>query len=139
MKFYPRSNSFFEDAFDDMFRSPFFTNSNDMCMKTDIAEKDGNYLLDMELPGCRKEDIHLELHDGYLNVSAARNSTQEEKDNKGNIIRQERYSGSFSRSFYVGENIREEDIRASYDNGELKITFPKVVEKVPERKTLMIE
>lgn len=110
-----------------------------MCMKTDITEKDGNYLLDMELPGCRKEDIHLELNDGYLNISAARNSTQEEKDNKGNIIRQERYSGSFSRSFYVGENIKEEDIRASYDNGELKITFPKEVEKVPERKTIMIE
>ena len=127
MKFYPRSNSFFEDAFDDMFRSPFFTSSNDMCMKTDITEKDGNYLLDMELPGCRKEDIHLELNDGYLNISAARNSTQE------------RYSGSFSRSFYVGENIKEEDIRASYDNGELKITFPKEVEKVPERKTIMIE
>ena len=72
MKFYPRSNSFFEDAFDDMFRSPFFTSSNDMCMKTDITEKDGNYLLDMELPGCRKEDIHLELNDGYLNISAAR-------------------------------------------------------------------
>ena len=139
MKFYPRSNSFFEDAFDDMFRSPFFTSSNDMCMKTDITEKDGNYLLDMELPGCRKEDIHLELNDGYLNISAARNSTQEEKDNKGNIIRQERYSGSFSRSFYVGENIKEEDIRASYDNGELKIIFPKEVEKVPERKTIMIE
>ena len=66
-----------------MFRSPFFTSSNDMCMKTDITEKDGNYLLDMELPGCRKEDIHLELNDGYLNISAAvETSTRKKKTTK---------------------------------------------------------
>ena len=92
-------------------------------MKTDITEKDGNYTLDMELPGCKKEDIHLELNDGYLNVSASHNTSKDEKDDKGNVIRQERYSGTFSRSFYVGENVKEEDIKASYENGELKITF----------------
>ena len=139
MKFFPRTTSLFDDMFDDMFTSPFFTNRSDMAMKTDITEKDGSYMLDMELPGCKKEDIHLELNDGYLNVSASHNTSKDEKDDKGNVIRQERYSGTFSRSFYVGENVREEDIKASYDNGELKITFPKAQEKLPEKKTIMIE
>lgn len=139
MKFFPRTTSLFDDMFDDMFTSPFFANRNDMVMKTDITEKDGNYTLDMELPGCKKEDIHLELNDGYLNVSASHNTSKDEKDDKGNVIRQERYSGTFSRSFYVGENVKEEDIKASYENGELKITFPKEQEKLPEKKTIMIE
>ena len=85
MKFFPRTNDLFDDVFDDMFTSPFFSSRNDMVMKTDISEKDGYYLLDMELPGCKKEDIQLELHDGYLNVSAAHNTNKEEKDDKGNI------------------------------------------------------
>ena len=85
----------------------------------------GTIPLDMELPGCKKEDIHLELKDGYLNVSAARNANKDEKDAKGNLVRQERYSGTFSRSFYVGDKLSEEDIKAGYENGELKITFPK--------------
>ena len=139
MKFFPRTTSLFDDMFDDMFTSPFFANRSDMAMKTDITEKDGSYMLDMELPGCKKEDIHLELNDGYLNVSASHNTSKDEKDDKGNVIRQERYSGTFSRSFYVGENVKEEDIKASYDNGELKITFPKAQEKLPEKKTIMIE
>ena len=139
MKFFPRTTSLFDDMFDDMFTSPLFANRSDMAMKTDITEKDGSYMLDMELPGCKKEDIHLELNDGYLNVSASHNTSKDEKDDKGNVIRQERYSGTFSRSFYVGENVREEDIKASYDNGELKITFPKAQEKLPEKKTIMIE
>ena len=139
MKFFPRTNDLFDTVFDDMFTSPIFNARNDMVMKTDITEKDGNYMLDMELPGCRKEDIHLELNDGYLNVSASRNTNKEEKDDKGNLIRQERYSGSFSRSFYVGENVKEEDIKASYDNGELKITFPKEAKALPQKKVISIE
>ena len=139
MKFFPGTTHLFDDMLDDMFTSPFFSNRSDMVMKTDITEKDGYYTLDMELPGCKKEDIHLELNDGYLNVSASHNTSKDEKDDKGNVIRQERYSGTFSRSFYVGENVREEDIKASYDNGELKITFPKAQEKLPEKKTIMIE
>ena len=133
MKFFPRTSSLFDDMFDDMFTS------SDMTMKTDITEKDGYYTLDMELPGCKKEEIHLELSDGYLNVSASHNTGSDEKDDKGNIIRQERYSGTFSRSFYVGENVKEEDVRASYENGELKITFPKESAKLPEKKNIMIE
>ena len=139
MKFFPRTSSLFDDMFDDMFTSPFFSNRSDMTMKTDITEKDGYYTLDMELPGCKKEEIHLELSDGYLNVSASHNTGSDEKDDKGNIIRQERYSGTFSRSFYVGENVKEEDVRASYENGELKIKFPKESAKLPEKKNIMIE
>ena len=126
MKFFPRTNDLFDTVLDDMFTSPIFSTRNDRAMN-------------MELPGCKKEDIHLELNDGYLSVSASRNTNKEEKDDKGNLIRQERYSGSFSRSFYVGENVSEEDIKASYENGELKISFPKEVEKLPEKKTIMIE
>lgn len=139
MKFFPRTYYLFDDVFDDMFNTPFFTGRNNGLMRTDITEKDDHYLLDVELPGCKKEDIQIGLRDGYLNISASRNSNKEEKDDKGNLIRQERYSGSFSRSFYVGENVEEKDIKASYDNGELKITFPKEKEKLPENKTIMIE
>lgn len=139
MKFFPRTYDLFDDAFDDMFNMPFFTGHNNGLMRTDITEKDDHYLLDVELPGCKKEDIQIGLRDGYLNINASRNSNKEEKDDKGNLIRQERYSGNFSRSFYVGENVEEKDIKASYDNGELKITFPKEKEKLPENRTIMIE
>lgn len=138
MKFFPEANDLFSDVFSDMFSAPVF-NSSSTLMKTDIMEKDGNYILDMELPGCKKEDISIELKDGYLNVQASRNQNKEEKDDKGNLLRQERYSGSFSRSFFIGKNIHEEDIKANYDNGELKITFPKEKEVLPEKKTIMIE
>ena len=126
MRFLP---DVFTDTFEDMWKDPFFTKSNS-CMKTDVRELDGY----------KKEDIHLDLKDGYLNITAAKNSSNEEKDDKGNIIRQERYSGSCARSFYVGNAIREEDIRASFDNGELKITFPKEESrKVEEKRFIPIE
>lgn len=139
MKFFPRTTSFFDDAFDDIFSTPFFKGSNEVSMKTDITEKDGNYLLDIELPGCKKEDIKMELDDGYLMISASRNTSNEEKDDKGNIIRQERYSGVYQRSFFVGKDVNETDIKASYDNGELKITVPKKEAKLPEKKYISIE
>lgn len=139
MNFLPRTNDRLETVFDNLFLSPIFSMRSDMIMKTDISENDGNYLLDMELPGCKKEDIHLEIKGGYLSVSASHNVHNDEKDDKGNLIRQERYSGSFSRSFYVGENLREEDIKASYVNGELKISFPKEAKKEPVKKTILIE
>ena len=136
MRFLP---DVFTDTFEDMWKDPFFTKSNS-CMKTDVRELDGNYLLDMELPGYKKEDIHLDLKDGYLNITAAKNSSNEEKDDKGNIIRQERYSGSCARSFSVGNASREEDISASCDNCELKITFPKEESrKVEEKRFIPIE
>lgn len=139
MKFYPRANDFFNDVFDNVWHEPFLRNENSV-MKTDITEKDGNYLLDMELPGCKKEDIQIALHDGYLNISASRNTSHDEKDDQGNLIRQERFSGSYQRNFYVGENIREEDIKANYENGELKIIVPKDTgKKVEEKKFIPIE
>lgn len=131
MKLLPGFHTF-DDVFDDMFQAPFF--KDNATMKTDIRQEDGNYVLDMELPGFNKEDIRIDLNNGYLNVEAVKNSNTEEKDKKGNIIRQERYSGSCSRSFYVGNQIREEDIQASYVNGELKITFPDKENKAVEEK-----
>lgn len=138
MKFYP-VDRFFSDAFDDMFDRPFFSGNSSHVMKTDVSEKDGYYLLDMELPGVKKEDIHMELGNGYLTVSASRNTNNEEKDKKGNVIRQERYAGTFSRSFYIGDDVTEQDIKASFDNGELKISFPKEIKAIPEKKQIMID
>lgn len=138
MKLFPKTNELFNDVFDDVFSSPFFAN-NTKVMKTDISEKDGCYLLDIELPGCLKEDISLKLVDGYLQVQAKQHTSSEEKDEKGNIIRQERYRGNFERSFYVGDQVKDEDIKATYTNGELKITFPKKDQQVSETKTIMID
>ncbi|MEG2384872.1 MAG: Hsp20/alpha crystallin family protein, partial [Erysipelotrichaceae bacterium] len=88
----------------------------------------------MELPGYKKEDIKIDLKDGYLNVSATRNVETDEKDKEGNVIRQERYSGSCSRSFFVGEQTQQEDIKANFENGELKISLPKQSTKKEEEK-----
>ena len=141
MKFFPRTTSLIDDMFDDMFTSPFFANRSDMAMKTDITEKDGSYMLDMELPGCKKEDIHLELNDGYLNVSASHNTSKDEKDDNGKYIRRERYTGSCSRSFYVGDQVTEADIKAKFENGTLTMMIPKKEEKpaVEDKKYIAIE
>ena len=142
MKYSPmnrRHFDLFDDFFDGAFTDPFFSNTNRM-MRTDISEKDGNYILDMELPGYKKEDVNIELKDGYLNIKAAHNVSDEERDNKGNVIRQERYSGSCSRSFYVGDAVTHEDIKAKFDNGILTITVPnKEVKEVEGPKTISIE
>ncbi|WP_050638402.1 Hsp20/alpha crystallin family protein [Candidatus Stoquefichus sp. SB1] len=135
MKFLPT----FSDMFDDLFHDPFNYSSVD-AMRTDIVEKDGQYLMNMELPGYKKEDIQMELKDGYLIINATKNIDNEEKDDEGHVIRRERYSGSCSRNFYVGEGIKEEDIKASFDNGELKISIPKdTVKQVEEKKYISIE
>lgn len=136
MKFLP---DFFQDTFDELFYDPFFSKSSSY-MKTDIKEQDGHYLLDMELPGFKKEDIQLELKNGYLSIHAKRDTNNEEKDKEGNIIRQERFSGSCSRNFYVGEGVKQSDIKANFDNGELKILIPKIDHKeVEEKKVIAIE
>lgn len=136
MKYLPGLD-LFDNAFDSMFDDSRFFNKSAV-MKTDVSLKDGQYLLDMELPGFNKEDIHIDLKDGYLNISASRNVNNEEKDDKGNIVRQERYNGSCSRSFYVGD-VKEEDIKASYQNGELKITFPEEAKRVETQRRIMID
>ena len=142
---------FGEDLFDDFmtpFENSFFTNHNPLMgkrernmMKTDIKEKDGNYILDMDLPGCKKEDVSLKLENGYLTVGAQRAIDKDEKDDNGNYIRRERYSGSCQRSFYVGEDITHEDIKAKFENGTLKLDIPKkeAQPKVEQKKTIAIE
>ena len=145
MKLVPRNNnlgfSLFDNMFDDMFRDPFFTNSNNTkLMKTDIQEKDNNYILDMDLPGYKKEDIKAQLKDGYLTITAQKNTSNDDKDEEGNYIRRERYCGKCSRSFYVGDSIKEEDIKANFNNGILELTFPKEVEqKAEEMKYITID
>lgn len=134
MKLVPMNNNIggnlFDNMFDEMFRDPFSANKRlDKVMRTDIQEKDNQYILDMDLPGYEKEDIKAQLKDGYLTITAQKNEISEDKDEKGDYIRRERYSGKCSRSFYVGEWVKEEDIKASFNNGILQLTFPKQADK----------
>ncbi len=110
-------------------------------MKTDVKENENGYDLEIELPGYKKEDLQLELKDGYLNISATTKTNNDEKDKKGQYIRRERYIGTSSRSFYVGEDITEEDIKAKFEDGILNVYVPKKEEqpKVPESKYIAIE
>ena len=94
-------------------------------MKTDIKDTANDYELTIDLPGFKKEDVSAEIKNGYLTVSASTSSEKDDKDDKGTFIRKERFSGRASRSFYVGEDISEDDIKAKFDNGTLKITIPK--------------
>ena len=106
-------------------------------MKTDVKETDEGYEVDVELPGFRKDEIKLELNNGYLTISAEKNLQKESKDR---MLRQERYTGTMQRSFYVGENITEEDIKARYEDGVLSLRLPKKdAVKVPEKKQILIE
>lgn len=139
MKFVPSKMSLFDNAFDDLFNDSFFR-SNSGVMKTDIKEKEGSYLLDVELPGFKKEEINLNLENGYLTIQANHNVDNSQKDEDGNVIRRERSYGSCSRSFYVGDALTEEDIKAKYENGELKIFLPKKeLTKAETKKTIYIE
>ena len=94
-------------------------------MKTDVRESDQGFELDVELPGYKKEDVKAELKDGVLTISAEQTSGKEDKDENGRFIRRERYFGSCARSFYVGENLKEEDIKARFEDGILKLAVPK--------------
>lgn len=135
MKFLPTIN----DIFDDFFYETNSSHTTVNVMRTDIIESENQYLLNMELPGFKKEDIQMELKDGYLMISATKNENNETTDAQGHVIRRERYRGSCSRNFYVGD-IRQEDIRASFENGELKVVVPKEnVRRVEEKKYITIE
>ena len=126
----------------DELRNQFFGGTaNGMAgIRTDIQDKGDHYLMEADLPGFKKDEINLELHEGYLTVSAAKGLDQEENDKKGKLIRQERYEGAMQRSFYVGEELTEEDIKASFQHGVLSLNLPKKEKKaVPEKKTIMIE
>lgn len=138
MMMMPRNNFGF-DLFDEMFKDPFFSRreNQNAVMKTDIREKDGDYLMDIDLPGFSKDDISAELHDGYMTVTAKKEENNDEKDDKGNYIHRERYSGSCSRRFYVGD-ISEADIKASFKDGTLHLEIPKEdPKKLEEQKKLI--
>ncbi len=109
-------------------------------MKTDVRETDKGYEVDVDLPGFKKDEIHLELNDGYLTISAEKSLEKDDENKKGKILRQERYVGVMQRSFYVGGNVTEEDIKASYESGVLHVIIPKKEAlKAPEKKTILIE
>ena len=138
MMMIPRRNDF--DLLSEMFRDPFFDERESRVMKTDIKENKDKYVIDIDLPGYEKENIKIEVEDGYLTVHATIDSNKEEKE-EGKFVRKERYMGSCSRSFYVGDNVKEEDIKATFRNGILKLEVPKVEEKkeLPEKKYIQIE
>ena len=108
-------------------------------MKTDVQEHEDHYVLDIDLPGFKKDELDLKLENGYLTVSAEKGLDKEEKDKKGKMLCQERYVGSMQRSFYVGDLVTQEDIKAKFEDGVLQITVPKKEAKLPERRTIMIE
>ena len=138
------------DVFDDFDRSFFrgfpqpdralYGKNAGRMMKTDVKETDEGYEVDVDLPGFNKDEIKLELNSGYLTISTEKSLNKENKENKGKMLRQERYVGTMQRSFYVGGSITEEDIKAKYENGVLSLTIPKKeVRKVPEKKQILIE
>ena len=131
---------FGENLFDDWMRLPASRETNRgyntaELMKTDIKEVGGNYEISMDLPGFHKEDVKIQLKDGYLTVQASRTEAKDEKEENGKYIHKERYTGQCSRSFYVGKDLEHEDIHAKYDNGVLTVTFPvEAKKKEPEEK-----
>ena len=139
MMMIPRRNHF--DLFDEMFRDPFFEGTESKVMKTDIKEKKEKYLIDIDLPGYEKEDIKMEISDGYLTVHASVNKEVNDEKENWKYVRKERYVGECSRSFYVGENVKEEEIKAKFKNGTLTIEVPKKDDKkeLPEKKYIPIE
>ena len=109
-------------------------------MKTDVKETDTSYEVDIDLPGFKKDEINAQLDNGYLTISAAKGLDKDEKDKKGKYIRKERYAGAMSRSFYVGEGITQEDIKAKYEDGILRLSVPKKEAKaVEDKKYIAIE
>ena len=137
-------NLFDEDWMDFPFESEFFGKKNPLygkhsknMMKTDIRETDSGYEVDIDLPGFKKDEINAKLENGYLTITAAKGLDKDETDKNGKYIRKERYAGSMSRSFYVGDNLKQEDIKAKYDNGILKLSMPKEQPKAVEQNNFI--
>ena len=137
---------FSNDLFDDFVGAPFrgygqVASGTHEMMRTDVRELEGGYEVTMDLPGVKKEDVKAELKDGYLTINASSNSQKEEKDKDGRYIRRERYSGSCSRSFYVGEQVTQEDVKARFEDGTLKLMIPKKEARpaVEDKKYIAIE
>ena len=116
---------FRNDVFDNFFFFFFGSYGATDLMSTDIQDKDGAYEITMNIPGAKKEDVQAELKDGYLTIHASVNAKRDDKDEKGHYIRRERYSGTGSRSFFVGDDVTEEDIKAKFEDGTLKMIIPK--------------
>ena len=141
---------FGENLFDDFFSDPFemmvptrnalYGKHGKNLMKTDVRETENSYELDIDLPGFKKDEIQVELENGYLTIRAEKGLDKDEQDKKGRYIRQERYAGAMSRSFYVGTAVTVEDMGAKFENGILQITVPKEPKKeLPRKNTLAIE
>ena len=133
------NDNLFDDFFD--FNYSTFRYDTTELMKTDIKETDNGYEVTMNLPGVKKEDVKAELKDGYLTIQASSNTSKDEKDNDGRYIRRERYAGTCSRSFYVGDAVTQEDIKAKFENGTLTLDIPKKDAKpaVEQKKYISIE
>ena len=136
----------FDDFFGDPFgmmprgRDPLYGKHAKNLMRTDVRETEDTYELDVDLPGFKKDEVTVDLQDGYLTISAAKALDKDESDQKGKFLRQERYSGSMSRSFYVGDDVESADISAKYVDGILKISVPKAAQKeLPKHTTIAIE
>ena len=138
----------FDEFFDDDFpmipmrsiRNPLYGKNAKNLMKTDVRETDNTYELDIDLPGFKKDEVQLDLKDGYLTISAAKGLDKDQKDKKGKYIRQERYAGACSRSFFVGEGIEPQDVSAKFEDGILRVSLPKQVKKeLPRNSTIAIE
>ena len=132
---------FAPDTRNDWFTSvldPFGISDNGL-MKTDIHEKDGQYILDINIPGYAKEDVKVSLYNGTLTVSADRSSSAEEKSEDGKVIRRERFTGSCKRSWYVGETVTDSDIKAAYKDGVLTISVPSEKQKEEEAQEKQID
>ena len=136
---------FRENLFDELFNFPTVDdfwgkrsyqngNNTSTMMKTDVKEKDSGYEVAIDLPGFKKEEINAKLQDGYLTVSAQKDINNDEKDEEGKYIRRERYTGQCRRSFYVGEAVEEEDIKAKFEDGILRLEIPKKDAKTVEQK-----
>ena len=109
-------------------------------MKTDVRETDSGYEVDIDLPGFKKDEINIQLDNGYLSISAAKGLEKDEQDKEGKYIRKERYAGSMSRSFYVGNAITQDDIKAKYESGILRLSVPKkAAEEIESAKRIAIE
>ena len=137
----------FDDLFDqtmnmDMFgrRNPLYGKHTKDLMKTDVRETEDSYVLDIDLPGFKKDELQVELENGYLTIRAEKGLDKDETDKKGRYIRQERYAGSCSRSFYVGEDVEPGEVSAKFEDGILRLSIPKVEHKaLPKTSTIAIE
>ncbi len=139
MMMIPRKRNEF-DLFDDMFMDSFFDRKESRIMKADIKEKGDSYIIEVDLPGYEKENIEIEMENGYLKVIAKTSKNVDESNEEEKYIHKERFYGECSRSFYVGDNLKEEDIKASFKNGILSLMFPKEKQKqLEEKKRIQID